>query len=225
MGNTWKRQKTPEALLNESKPTAEVQALYDKYWAEVQIRQRSSSENFDKSILTYSSSGLAISLTFLKDFVPAPVAKVWPSLLYGSWALFLLATSLTIISFLVSYRAQELSLKYAEAYLIHGDVNSQNRKSPLDVFIKWSNILSGGAFIVALILTSLFVGLNLEKRNEMNLKKGIAQDGMPTAIMPTVGSGFQKGMPTASMPLAPASQKPASQPTGQGQGGSATKTK
>lgn len=201
--------------LEKVEASEERRSLYDKYWAEAQTRQRSSSENFDKSILTYSSSGLAISLAFLKDFVPASKIALWPELLYASWFCFVLATGLTISSFLVSYRAQELSVEYAEEYLINGKDEFYNKKTWRDRFIKWSNVVSGAAFVLALVLTSLFVKFNLDRRTEMSDKKNIAQDGMPTAMMQKVNSGetFHKGLPAASMPLAPVAQKPVTPPT------------
>lgn len=209
MKNQWKVKlikNEPEAF----QASAEARSLYDKYWAEGQTRMRSSSENFDKSILTYSSSGLAISLTFLKDFVPIKNA-IWPSILYSSWVCFVLATGLTILSFLISYKAQELSVSFAEKYLIEGDDAFYNKITWRDKFIKWSNIVSGAAFVIALIATSVFVGLNLDRKIEMSDKRIGAQDGMPTAMIQKINSNetLTKGMPVASMPLV---QKPVSTP-------------
>lgn len=214
MRKEWKVKIAPSEKFE---PSEERRSLYDKYWAEAQTRQRSSSENFDKSILTYSSSGLAISLAFLKDFVPIGRIVVWPELLYLSWACFVLATGLTISSFLVSYRAQELSVEYAEKYLINGKDEFYNKKTWRDTFIKWSNMISGVAFVVALIFTSLFVKFNLDRRAEMSEKKSIVQDGTPIAKIQRANSGetFHKGLPAASMPLAPVAQKPASPPATQ----------
>jgi hypothetical protein len=214
MKKEWKVKIVPSEKFE---PSEERRSLYDKYWAEAQSRQRSSSENFDKSILTYSSSGLAISLAFLKDFVPIGRIAVWPHLLYLSWVCFVLATGLTISSFLVSYRAQELSAEYAEEYLINGKDQFYNKKTWRDAYIKWSNVISGVAFVIALILTSVFVKFNLERRAEMSEQKSIAQDGMLPAKMQRANPGdtFHKGMPPASMPLAPVAQKPVNPPATQ----------
>lgn len=211
MKKQWKV-KLLEAEPEAFQASEEARSLYDKYWAEGQTRMRSSSENFDKSILTYSSSGLAISLAFLKDFVPIKNA-VWPSILYSSWVCFVLATGLTISSFLISYKAQELSVSFAEKYLIKGDDTFYNKTTWRDKFIKWSNIISGAAFVVALIATSIFVGLNLDRKTDMSDKRIGALDGMPTAMMQktTINSTETKGLPTASMPVV---QRPASTPTG-----------
>jgi hypothetical protein len=185
-------------------PSNEARAYYDKYWAEAQTRQRSSSENFDKSILTYSSSGLAVSLAFLKDFVPIKSA-VWPSLLYSSWLLFVLATSLTISSFLISYREQELSIEFAEKYFLAGKAEFRNKLTWRSVFLKYSNICSGGAFVFALIATAFFVMFNLNQGGYMTDKRKIVHDGMPSAVMQKtpIAPLNERGMPSASMPLAP----------------------
>jgi hypothetical protein len=76
----------------------ERQKLFDELKAKLNKRELSNAENFDKSVLTYSSAGLAFSLAFLKDFLPIAKA-VWGWLLYCSWGLFTLAIIITIISY------------------------------------------------------------------------------------------------------------------------------
>lgn len=49
---------------------AERQRLYERHRDDLSKRQISNAENLDKSILTYSGAGLALSLGFLKDFIP-----------------------------------------------------------------------------------------------------------------------------------------------------------
>lgn len=48
-------------------PTDKDEKLFADFTAEVRKRQMSSLENFDKSVLTLLTSGLAASLAFLKD--------------------------------------------------------------------------------------------------------------------------------------------------------------
>ena len=190
----------------DSKLAEERRAIFDKYWAEAQNRQRSSSENFDKSILTYSSSGLALSLTFLKDFSPSGVA-IQVEWLYLSWLCFFFSISLTVVSFWVSYKAQEKSIIFAEEYLINEREEFRNRKTWCDIFVEFSNVISGVTFVAAIISTAIFVKINLDRKIEMSEKRIIANDGMPTALIPkTPNSVGQRGMPTASMPKAPTSK-------------------
>jgi hypothetical protein len=154
-------------------PDDEAKKIFAAHKAEAEKRQLSSSDNFDKSILTYSSAGLAVSLAFLKDFVPISKAS-WASLLYTSWFLFVLATSLTIVSFLISYRAQELSISDAEEYYLNGKEEYLNKSRWHNSYIGYSNSISGVAFVSALALSSLFVGLNLDVRKEAVENKGSA---------------------------------------------------
>lgn len=81
--------------------TDEVRRLYADHLAKINRREVYSSENFDKSVLTFSSAGLALSVGFLKDFVPIAGAHA-PWALHLSWFLFTLATCATVTSFLVS---------------------------------------------------------------------------------------------------------------------------
>jgi hypothetical protein len=166
----------------------------------------SSSENLDKTILTYSSGGLALSLTFLKDFVPIQEATAgW--LLYSSWGLFILATALTTFSFWASYQAQTKSIQYAEQYYKHGKPEYQDKQSFYNRITKYINAVSGLAFIAALIFTFFFVFFNLDKATHMSGKNTLTQDGLPSAEMLKVssntGTPLTKGLPAATMPSVP----------------------
>lgn len=190
----------------EFQPSEERQKLFAIYWAEAQTRQRLSSDNFDKSVLTYSSSGLALSVAFLKDIVPFSGAHfLWT--LYSSWLFFMMATGLTITSFLVSYKTQDLAVESAEEYYLKGNDDALNRKTWHTTVVIWSNRLAGASFVMALIATCLFVGLNLLAKDNQMKKAGIAQDGMPPAMMPRVsGEKGAKNSPPATNPSPPAIQ-------------------
>jgi hypothetical protein len=193
-------------------PSDDAKKFYSEYIGEIRKRQISSSENFDKSILTYSSAGLALSLGFLKDFVPPSVATC-QALLFSSWGLFTLATVLTIISFLISYSAQEKMLEKAERYYCQGDQSAMTEPNWLDIAITWINLFSGAAFVVAIIFTTVFVSINLDKANVMK-KPNIAQDGMPSPTLAKVfnqNEYLNKGMNSPSMPKVPASSGQATQ--------------
>lgn len=189
-------------------PSEEAKRLCKEFLDDARKRQLSSSENFDKSILTYSSGGLALSLAFLKDFIPIKTATM-PYLLYGSWSLFVLATALTIISFLVSYRAQTMSITFAEKYYLEGNEDYLNKTSWCDLYTRWSNRFAGGSFILALVFTSVFVAVNLNEANQMAETKNIVVNGVPAATMQRTtdaprGTLLQKGLPAGTMtPLSP----------------------
>lgn len=180
--------------------------LYKDFKIETEKRQVSSSENFDKSILTYSSWALGLSVAFLKDFIPIGRAnQAW--LLYSSWIFFGLAIALTTISFLISYKGLQLSLTHAGKYYLERDECYFNRKNHYNTIVNISNMFCAAFFIIALIFTIIFVSLNLQKSyEEKELEKmaketktpkiisGIAMDGLPIGIMQAI-PGTKKPIP------------------------------
>lgn len=204
MRRPWKCRVAPSC---EFEPSEERKKLYATYWAEAQTRLRLSSDSFDKAILTYSSSGLAVSLAFLKDIVPIKTA-LYPVILYVSWGCFVIATGLTVLSFLASYKSQEIALDHAGKYYMEGKDEFLAKETWHSNAIVWLNRCAGVAFISALIATSVFVGINLSRESKMT-KPTFAQDGLPAALMQKVsGEQLTKGLPAASMPKAPTAQKP-----------------
>lgn len=161
-------------LADAQKAQEEIKKLrrttYETLCLEARKRQLSSSENFDKSILTYSASGLALSLTFLKDFIPIGRAA-YPYALYGSWACFLLSIMLTTLSFAVAYKAQSVAMDYYEKYYIDEIDEYFGKKSGYDKWLNRLNWVSGSSFIVAIVTTSLFIGVNLKTASEILEKK------------------------------------------------------
>ena len=201
----------PPPVVDDYIPSEDAKKIYNDFVADLRKRQLSSSENFDKSILTYSSGGLAVSLTFLKDFIPVSAAEAsW--LLYASWALFSLSAITTIISFLVSYEAQEHKQRIAERYYMHGDVSALSEKSNLDSAVTYLNYASGAAFVLALIFTTLFVSLNLNKAAEMKENRRMISNTSTTATQSQSGNVdiLQKGIPSGSLQKIPggSTQKP-----------------
>lgn len=146
-------------------PTDEDKKLLADFTAEVRKRQVSSSENFDKSVLTLSTSGLAVSLAFLKDFIPIGQA-IGPWMLYASWALLTAATVITMLSFLASMRAQEFQQAVAEGYYQRRE-DPAKKPNPWDRMVIWMNRASGASFIAGVSLTTLFVAINLQRAHEV----------------------------------------------------------
>lgn len=146
--------------------TDEIKKVYADHLAEINKREVSSSESFDKAVLTFSSAGLALSVGFLKDFVPIGSA-IAPWTLYASWALFTLATCATIASFLVSGKALDRQKDQAKAYYIDGDEDAFHRANPWDRVTRFLNYGSGVAFLLAMVLSVVFISINLEKGSAM----------------------------------------------------------
>jgi hypothetical protein len=136
-------------------------------WTDTQ----SSSDEFDKSILTYSSAGLGISLVFLKDIVPLANA-VGLSLLYASWVAFGMAILVTVGSFHLSVIAFEDHIQNLTTYGLSRrpeDLNPPNRKASWLRFLKW---VSGGCFVLAVAGTIVFSIWNLTEAKHMSESKG-----------------------------------------------------
>lgn len=186
--------------------------LLDAFTSEIWKRQVSSSENFDKSVLTFSSGGLAFSLGFLKDFLPVGSA-IAPWTLYVSWGALTAATVVTMVSFLTSARAQESKLSAARAYYLEGD-SSKLESQGWDRTVVWMNRVSGVCFIAGVVLTTIFVGINLQRAQDMkNSRPGIGQDGLPSPSLQKISNvtDLRRGLPTPSItPSTPA--RPASTP-------------
>lgn len=144
----------------------EVRKVYADHVAEINKREVSSSENFDKAVLTFSSAGLALSVGFLKDFVPIQSASA-PWTLYWSWALFTAATCATIISFLVSSRALEAEKSRAYAYYMQGDDDALRRGNLWDRGTRVLNYASAASFLLAMVLSVVFISINLERGSAM----------------------------------------------------------
>ncbi|MEY8688819.1 MAG: hypothetical protein AB9M53_02915 [Leptothrix sp. (in: b-proteobacteria)] len=196
-------------------PTDEDKKLLEALTAEIRKRQVSSSENFDKSVLTLSSGGLAVSLGFLKDFLPID-RSLWPWALYASWIALTAATVVTMLSFLASARALDYQQEAGQAYYLQRD-ESRIHSNPWDRMVIWMNRVSGASFISGAILTTLFVAINLQRAQDMkNQRPGIGQDGLTSPAIQKISNvtDLRRGLTSpAIVPSAPA--RPASTPAPQ----------
>jgi hypothetical protein len=196
----------------------EIRKIYADHVAEINKREVSSSENFDKAVLTFSSAGLALSVGVLKDFVPIQGAAA-PWTLYWSWALFTAATCATIISFLVSGRALEAQKRRAYAYYMQGDDDALKRGNTWDRGTKFLNYTSGGSFLLAMVLSVVFISINLEKGSAMKdsntqnsggyaelLKKGLTVPTMQQVQRPPAQPVSSQTTPAPAPASTPASK-------------------
>lgn len=185
--------------------TDEIKKIHADFVAEIHKREVSSSENFDKSVLTFSSAGLALSVGFLKDFVPIQFA-IAPWTLYWSWILFTLATCATMLSFLVSSRALAQQKTLAYAYYIERDDAAFTRANPWNRGNTALNYTSGVAFLVAMILSVVFISLNLERGSALkNLNSQPASGSAATTAPQTQSDILQRGLPVPTMQKVPVS--------------------
>jgi hypothetical protein len=210
---------------NPEEEFAERKRLYERNREELSKRQISNAENLDKSILTYSAAGLALSLGFLKDFIPIAQAEVaWA--LYGSWIFFTSAILAVISSYVVSLKVLNLQLNRAERYYLKNEEAACNESCRWDKCADHLNHwVSAIAFGIALVLTTLFVSTNLRGSNmaENKVTKVFTQDGVTGLTMQKVIPNSQivqrgmTGMPMQAVtPSVPANNQGSAQ---QGQGG------
>lgn len=145
--------------------------IHDKFRDDLLKRQLSNTENYDKTILTLSSSGLAISLTFLNFIIPRGSANfLW--IIQTAWICFLLSIILSLIAYHVSNKAIDSCLVIAEDYYIHGDGTAFNRRVWPSIINTWINHIVGTLFCVAITGVVVFVIVNLSlKETDMTSKK------------------------------------------------------
>ena len=145
--------------------------IHDKFRDDLLKRQLSNTENYDKTILTLSSSGLAISLTFLNFIIPRGSANfIW--IIQASWVCFLLSIVFSLIAYHVSNKAIDSYLVIAEDYYTHGDGTAFNRRVLPSIINTWINHIVGILFCVAITGVVAFVIVNLSSKEiDMTSKK------------------------------------------------------
>lgn len=163
------------------------QELYVDYLQEINKRELSGSENYDKAVLTLSSAGLGLSVALLKDVVQLDKA-LYLGVLYCSWLMFVLAIASTTLSFIVSAKALSYQKILAERFYLKEEEEAFSAPNRYDIWTYRLNWLSGGAFVLALFLTPTFVILNLESSpmhkktsiNQVDVQRGATVPSMPT---------------------------------------------
>ncbi len=161
--------------------------MYDAYRDDLRKRQLSNTENYDKTILTLSSSGLALSLTALKFAIPLATAE-YLYLLKSSWWLFGATIFISIIAYWVGNNALNKQLEIAEEYYAKGIEDAFSKRNWYSNINDWLNRAAGFTFLIATFLIISFVTSNIYYReSEMNDKtdkpKNIVFD---SATVPTM---------------------------------------
>lgn len=134
--------------------------IYDAYRDDLRKRQLSNSENYDKTILTLSSSGLALSLTAIKFAIPlATATRIY--LLQWSWYLFGLTIFISIAAYWVGNQALDKQLEIAERYYAQGIEDAFLEKNWYSDINHWLNTTAGLTFLIATVLIIAFVTVNI----------------------------------------------------------------
>lgn len=140
---------------NASTDNASNEKLYMSLRDEISKRQLSNAENYDRSILTYSSFGLTLSMAFIKEIVKAET-PINTFALYSSWGLFICSIICVIISYWLSQRGLKQQLDIAYCYYIKNCDKALNIKNSWAQLTDYSNLISGSMFVLALILNAYF---------------------------------------------------------------------
>lgn len=111
------------------------------------------SDAFDRALMTLSAGSLALSIAFVKDIAPDPVA-VWPLKL--SWILMGLALLFIVTSFAMSVQVHKQLIDGIDAKRSYDDEPWWVRSG-----VSWLNGLSGGGFVAGAALLILFAMKNV----------------------------------------------------------------
>ncbi len=192
---------------------------------EVDKRLLQNADNFDKAILTYSATGLALSLGFLKDFVPILEAK-YSWLLYGSWMLLVISVVITLGSYLTSQLAQHRQLEKSRLYNLEMNDAAFDLPNWPARITELASYGAGLTFVLGLSASTLFVMLNLEKGAEVSQRKNTLDGATVPTMQKITQSTEQRGAPTPTLQKVPQpapSPSPAPSPTPASQSNSGSK--
>ena len=124
----------------------------------VEARQKSFDE-FDKTVLTLSGGGLAVSIAFVKDLL-GPGTLYLKTFLLSSWFCWVFS----LLTVLVSHYLSQLTLDRAIQEIDAG-ARPKRPGGPFRILTLILNALEGLLFVAGLILLIIFVSNNLEVLN------------------------------------------------------------
>jgi hypothetical protein len=110
----------------------------------------STTQAFDKAIMTLSGGALAVSISFIHDVAHHPRHR---GIIGASWALFVLSLLLILWSFLTSERASRR--------MIHQMADPDTELIPEGRMTDWLNWCSAGSFLGGAVCLVLFAVLNI----------------------------------------------------------------
>lgn len=180
--------------------------LYGETRADLLKRQLSNSENADRAILTVSTAALGFSLAFLKDVVPIQAAD-YSWLLYLSWLFFPAAIIATLLSLFTSQKAIAEQMDLAHRYYIEHEEGAANLQPEYASITEMLNRAGAVLLVTGLLVTCIYVFINLEKGNVMaNIKingGSASQTVQKGANIPAMQTVPQSGAPVPAMQQVP----------------------
>jgi len=175
-------------LREPAREAAQRQALYEMHLQRAWEDRQSSSDSFDKSLLTVSSGALGVSLVFIKDIVPLPHA-VWMPLLYSSWGFLAACVVLTVFSFRLSVAALDRHIDHLDEYYRKEVTNALNRKSIHSKMLTLFTWSAASFFLAGVACTIVFCVKNVEESKLSDTKKVVrVQEGRAPVSMTPVSN-------------------------------------
>ncbi|MCK5678434.1 MAG: hypothetical protein KAH72_08175 [Flavobacteriaceae bacterium] len=145
------------------------QEKYSDFWSEINKRQISNTESLDKALLSLSTAGLGFSLSIAKFISLKDTADYL--LLFIVWSLFGLTIISTVISFIISQKALDNVLEYAEKYYLNNDESYLNKEDIWIKSVRWISLFSITTFLLAIIFAIIFSIQNFQIKKDNHMSK------------------------------------------------------
>ena len=163
---------------------------YSDFWSEINKRQISNTESLDKALLSLSTAGLGFSLSIAKFVSLKDTAD--HLLLFIVWSLFGLTIISTVISFIISQKALDNVLEYAEKYYLDNEESYLNKEDNWIKSIRWISLFSTATFLLAIIFAIIFSIQNFQIKKDNNMSKDAKQINVNAAFEGTSVPAMQK---------------------------------
>lgn len=146
---------------NDSAPTAqlsvELSPVLMEYRNQLLKAAHSSSEAYDKAVVTLSGGALALSLAFMKDIVREPRADT-KYLLVAAWISFAVSIALILLSLLTSKWALNKAVQQVDS----GKIYNQRAGGKFSAITEALNVLAGLGFLSGVGFLASFVLTNMK---------------------------------------------------------------
>jgi hypothetical protein len=143
-------------------PTDLNRQMYSEAHKECVAVIRSSTENYDKNLITISSAFLAIPIALVRQ-VSATKPLVGSPIFYVASVCFVATILFVLISYQMGSKVQRCRMNDLKEYYLDEKDEAFNRKSSWSRWLAIVNTMSGLCFLSAVIFTVIFVHMNLGK--------------------------------------------------------------
>ncbi len=178
--------------------------IYERMRDELIQSQRINSENFDKAILSFSSAGLGITVSFISNLIDLSKAH-WLITLYLTWFFFIVAIITTILSFLVSQNGINKQLDSLETIYLKEEEVDNKKINFTSKLLNWFTAVSATAFILAISFLVIFSISNISKgaikmSDKNKVKRTNLSEGAPiNNLQKVIKTPLKKGLPVNNL--------------------------